>query len=84
MADKTPCSKCGKRVAWDQSHTCVGPYGELEEFIDPWWVDTAKDQLAEDPRSNRGGGTSNQMPWWFWSAVMLTIVISLVIMYLLW
>ena len=44
MTNKTPCSKCGKRVAWNQTHTCVGLYGELEEFITPWWMDTTRDQ----------------------------------------
>ncbi len=41
---KIICSGCGKKVAWDKTHTCVGLNGELEESILPWWVDTMKDQ----------------------------------------
>ena len=33
MMSKVLCSGCGKRVARDQPHTCVGPYGELEESM---------------------------------------------------
>ena len=113
---KVLCRKCGKRVALDKSHTCVGPYSELEEAMPtpervlcsgcgekvapflthecigwdgkpeksilPWWVDTMKDQLAEDPRSNRGGGASNLIPWYFWPVVGLAIMAALAIMYL--
>lgn len=81
---KVLCSGCGEKVAWDKSHECIGWDGKPEKSFLPWWVDTMKDELADDPRSNRGGGASNLIPWYFWPVVGLAIAVSLVIMYLLW
>ena len=47
---KVLCSGCGKRVARDQSHTCVGWNGELEETIldkgDGMMIEVDKDKLV--------------------------------------
>ena len=79
---KVLCSGCGKRVAWDQTHTCVGWNGEEEESILPWWVDTMKDQLDDKPMFREH--KSNQ-PSRLTCLVFLVIPIAAVaIMYLLW
>ena len=92
MPNNYTCSKCGKYLPfYPPHHTCVGPSSELEEVAnEPWWSGLAPDQLADDPRSERGDGdlTSNRPSYRTCLASLLVpvivIIAALIINYFLW
>ena len=86
MPNNYTCSKCGKYLPfYPPHHTCVGPNSELEEVAnEPWWTGLAPDQLADDPRSERGCSTSNRTPLWFFLGAVAAIIAAIVITYFLW